>query len=44
MIIDSLRTLVENWGISPDWSTTIASTIALIGLAIAAVIGLLLAF
>jgi miniconductance mechanosensitive channel len=37
MIIDSLQSLVESWGVSPDWSTTLASTIALIGLAIAAI-------
>jgi miniconductance mechanosensitive channel len=41
MIIDTLRTVVEGWGISPDWSTTLASVIAIVGLAIvAAIVGL----
>jgi miniconductance mechanosensitive channel len=38
MIIDTLRTLVEGWGVSPDWSTTLASAIAIVGLAIVATI------
>jgi miniconductance mechanosensitive channel len=38
MIIDSLETLVEGWGVSADWSTTLASAIALVGLAIVALI------
>jgi miniconductance mechanosensitive channel len=38
MIIDSLRTLVESWGVSPDWSTTLASATALVALAIVAMI------
>ena len=38
MIIESLQSLIEGWGISPDWSTTLASAIALVALAIVAVI------